>query len=210
MPNWCENRLSVWGPENDVREFAESVSNSGLTFSFVTTFLLVNSDTIADVTGLLEDGIEDIIAMDSNLELLVVKMKRVRSQRERESSELTVYEQNSVAHGSLSDMNLLDLLQSMAPSGRTARITVRSQEQELSIYLHGGQIVYAKCGETSGAEAIYAGASWCEGTWDVEATDENDLPQSNNDTDRCDILMETNRRLMVHRRQSPAAEKGPE
>ncbi|UCC44436.1 MAG: DUF4388 domain-containing protein [Candidatus Zixiibacteriota bacterium] len=196
-------------PADEVRQFVESVLDSGLTFSFVTTFLLVNSDIVAAVTGLLEEGIEDIIALDANLELLVVKMKRVRAQREKESSELTVFEQNSVAHGSLSDMNLLDLLQTMAPSGKTAKITIRSREQELFIYLHGGQIVYAKCGETSGAEAIYEGASWCEGTWDVEATDENDLPRPNNTTDRCDILMETNRRLMVHRKQSLPAESGP-
>ena len=87
-------------------------------------------------------------------------------------------------------MNLIDLLQAMGPSRRTVRIVINSDEQELIIYLDEGAIVYAKCDELEGAEAVYEGLSWKDGTWSAQPVSPSSIPEANNDYSNESILME--------------------
>ena len=81
-------------------------------------------------------------------------------------------------------MNLIDLLQALGPSRKTARITVTSGDNELdrmTLYLNQGVIVFAEYADKKGAGAVYETLGWTDGRWRVEPVSESSLPAPNND-----------------------------
>ena len=122
------------------------------------------------------------------------------------------FEENG-ARGRLEDMNLIDLLQAMGPSRKTVRIAVNSGERELVIYLDEGAIVYARCEEYEGAEAVYEGLSWKDGTWSAQPVSAASIPEPNNDYSNESILMEGCRLLDerarpdINKKEIPIKEK---
>jgi hypothetical protein len=89
-------------------------------------------------------------------------------------------------------MNLIDLIQAMGPSNKTARITVCAdgKDSDLVIYLNRGMIWNASYKAMSGAEAVYEGLGWSNGNWSIESLDESELPEANNKLTNESILME--------------------
>jgi hypothetical protein len=143
---------------------------------------------------LFEKGIEDILSLDSNLDLLLMKMHKILDQSARKAAlSATASEETSGARGRLADMSLIDLIQALGPSQKTVRITIKSNHQPgtpLAIFLDRGRIVNARLGELGGAEAVYRALSWTDGTWIIEPLPPEKLPEPNNDLSNESILME--------------------
>ncbi len=187
--------LALLLPEkpSEILRIVEELTIYGIDFKKIPTFIITEDATANELTELLSRGIEDIIAIDSNLELLVVKMNKVRAQLQEKAKETKPDSHSSGSRGRLSDMNLIDLLQALGPSRKTVRITIVPQENEsdqLVIYLDHGNISYAKYEKKTGAEAVYEGIAWVEGSWTVEPVAVENLPQPNNDLPNESILME--------------------
>lgn len=90
-------------------------------------------------------------------------------------------------------MNIIDLLQALGPGQRTTKIIATpagSTTDRLEIYLDRGNIVFAQLGDLQGAEAIYAGMTWEEGTWAIEPIEREELIRSNNEFSNESILIE--------------------
>ncbi|MBN1213023.1 MAG: DUF4388 domain-containing protein [candidate division Zixibacteria bacterium] len=193
----------------EVINLIDELITQGVNFAVVPTFLLTNSAAISDLTGMLEKGIEDIIPVNDNPNLLIVKMKKIQQRLgEKPVSENGSFEENG-ARGRLEDMNLIDLLQAMGPSRKTVRIAVNSGEQELIIYLDEGAIVYAKCDVLTGAEAVYEGLSWKDGTWSAQPVSPGSIPEPNNDYSNESILMEGCRLLDERTRNDISTQEIP-
>lgn len=170
--------------ENNILKFAD--------FKKVPTFLLIEDDLTNKFTYLLEQGIEDIISLDSNLELLIVKLKRFHAQIS-ERKQKTEEPNLNQTRGLLADMNLIDLLQALGPARRTAKITLTNKDnadENLIIFLDKGNIMYAELGGLLGANAIYQALNWSSGQWVMEKKEISDLPQPNNHLSNESILME--------------------
>jgi hypothetical protein len=170
------------------------ISSKGINVSSTPTFLLVKGIFVDHMAPLLETGIEDIIDLDGSIDLLMVKIKKIRTQLEAESKKAKeTSEPQSGSRGNLSDMNLIDLLQALGPSQRTAKITVKSEgasPETLLMYLAQGQITFATLGNLIGAEAIHKALEWKVGTWLVEPITEEMLPEQNNTLPNESILLE--------------------
>jgi DNA-binding response OmpR family regulator len=188
----------------DVIEFVDSLISLHVAVDQVPTFLLTENTTTDQVTSMLERGIEDVIAMDDNLDLLIVKIKKTRDRLVAEPKQLGDDTQVAVTRGSLSDMNLIDLLQAMGPSGKTVRIAAVSDEKQLVVFLKQGAITCAEFGDKTGAEAVYEGLSWNKGKWSVEPVRLEDIPESNNEFSNESILMEGCRLIDEQQRSSQA------
>jgi len=156
----------------------------------VPTFLLASQKAAPDLTPMFERGIEDIIPLENSLDLLVVKLRKLRSRVERKAKQTGNNDPGAGTSGNLADMNLIDLLQALGPSRKTARLRILASENELTLYLNHGQIIFAACGELKGAEAVYAGLGWVDGKWIVEPVADADLPEPNNENSNESILME--------------------
>jgi DNA-binding response OmpR family regulator len=195
----------------DVVKTLQYLSRNGININIVPAFLLVKSTVVHRLTSLLEMGFEDIIDLDGRLDVLVLKIKKVRARCEASSKLLDKpTQQKSGTRGNLSDMNLIDLLQAMGPSQRTARITVKPDESSadpLLIYLDQGNIIFAQLGDLLGEEAIYQALGWENGTWIVEQVADEDLPEPNNHHPNEFVMMEGCRLLDENARKTDV---GPE
>lgn len=170
----------------------------GIDFKHVPTFLIARSTVVPHLTTLLEEGIEDIVDNDSSLDMVALKIKKAWNQKERGGGRQNEFESGHLqSRGSLSDMNLIDLLQALGPSRKTTRITVTSATSEkdrLEICLDQGNIVWARLGALEGADAIYIGMTWEHGSWSVEPTNNGDFGEPNNYLSNEAILIEGCRR----------------
>ncbi len=178
---------------SNVHATANDLISRGIDFKESPTFILSDFPTTSHVTELFDKGIEDVIDIDSNLDLLIVKMKKIRTFIEEKRQLDEAAKQSSRTNGRLADMNLIDLLQALGPSQKTAKITLTSNNDpahEMEIYLNKGQIAYAKYKGDTGAEAIYGALGWTDGVWVVEPILENNLPEPNNNRSNETIMME--------------------
>jgi hypothetical protein len=180
----------------------------GVTLTETPTFLLVDAQHIDRLTGLLALGIEDILDMHGRLDPVILKMKKVRSRLIGASrSQLSQATAGAGTSGHLEDMNLIDLLQALGPSQRTARVTLHAPEAaqgSLSLYLNKGSIIFAQLGELTGDAAIHRAMGWKQGNWLVEQVPDTELPAPNTTPSNEAILIEGCRLLDESARGSEA------
>jgi DNA-binding response OmpR family regulator len=185
--------LMVPGPPEQSRTLISSIKAGGVDTARIPTFLLTESGSISQLTGLLEEGVEDIIALDDNLDMLVTKIRKHQARLGNQQGVNDVNGGGNGARGRLADMNLIDLVQALGPGRKTVRITVQSTKPDarpLYIFMNQGAIVHAKCGTIAGPEAIYEGLTWADGTWTIEPATPDLIPQQNNWLSNEGILME--------------------
>ncbi len=178
----------------EVAAFVDQLISSGIQFDRTPTFLVTDTPSISNLTGLLDRGIEDIIGLQDNLDLLVSKIHRIAARiSSKATPEVQTGGASPGARGRLVDINLIDLIQALGPGRRTVRIAVhpdKCKAAKLTVYLNQGSIVFAEFDDLAGAEAVYEGLTWADGTWKVEPVAPEDLPSPNNDLSNEAILME--------------------
>lgn len=155
-------------------------------------FVLVREYYSGQLSAILRKGVEDIISLDSNMDILVAKLHRIISELSEKAQREEDFEETSGATGRITNMSLIDILQAMGPGQKTAKIDVTSKDknQKLEMYLEKGKIVYAEMGNLKGAEAVYEAISWLDGIWTIEPITVDKLPKSNNNLSNDAILME--------------------
>lgn len=178
------------GTGRQVYETVNELTSQGLPLSKVPVFLLTHGSLLPELSSLLRSGIEDIIAIENDLDPLLVKLNRLRSRLTAASVERQEMMQEMGTHGSLQDMNVIDLLQAMGSSGKTACINISAEGQQLIMYLRNGNIVFAECGDKIGANAVFMGLSWSRGVWSVDPVEPNAMPEQNNFRTIDSILIE--------------------
>lgn len=158
----------------------------------VPVFLLVKEYYAAQLSATLGRGVEDIIAFDNNLDILVAKLRRIISELNEKAAKKDDFEEKSGATGRITNMSIIDILQAMGPGQKTAKVIVTSQDKnkKLEMYLDKGKIIYAKMGNLKGAEAVYEAIAWPDGVWNIEPISPENLPQPNNTLSNESILME--------------------
>lgn len=95
--------------------------------------------------------------------------------------------------GSLKELHLPDVIQLVSVSSKTGAFHLQKNSDEGIIYLEQGRIVHAVLGSTEGDEAVYAMATWTEGTFRFvpdEASSRHSITKNNTN-----LLMEAARRL---------------
>ena len=88
-------------------------------------------------------------------------------------------------------------------------MSITGDDKELIIYLNQGVIVYAKCDDKEGPEAVYEGLAWNDGNWSVQPVSESSIPEPNNTMPNESILMEGCRLLDERERDGNSTAKIP-
>jgi DNA-binding response OmpR family regulator len=186
---------------DDVKQgilFIDECETRGVDFAKTPCFVVMKARDITNHIDLLDRGIEDIVAHDENYDLLITKIRRLTVTRKSRATAAGAGENLSGARGSLVDVNLIDLVQALGPGLKTVKITVQpasDSDTELVVFLTKGAITHAKLRNLEGADAIYEGLTWIEGTWIVEPVTLQQIPDRNNTLSNESILMEGCRRL---------------
>lgn len=187
------------GTPDKIIDLTGELTRDGIDFEQTPTFIVAEAVCLPRVTVLLERGIEDIIPISDNNEMLVSKVKKLHDRiEEGRKIEKEKKDIPANARGRLSDMNLIDLIQALGPSQKTVRITIRQNQSDsaaLIIYLNQGKISYARYKELTGPEAVYEGLSWSDGHWIIEPLEPEALPEPNNSESNENILIQGCRRM---------------
>jgi len=70
--------------------------------------------------------------------------------------------------GLLSEMNLIDWMQSLEQGRKTCALLLRSGQDACTLYFNQGQVTHAQCGSLEGNDAVYKVLTWTDGEWEVD------------------------------------------
>ncbi|MCD6533212.1 MAG: response regulator [Deltaproteobacteria bacterium] len=126
------------------------------------------------VSGALLVGADDFISKESSTQVAFLKINRL-IQRGHKIVSQTI---DGGVSGSLDEMGFMETIQILANREKDALISLQDQENNSAeVYLHLGEITYAKCGELLGETAIYELLTWKNGFFQV--TTPKRLPERN-------------------------------
>jgi len=156
--------------------------------------IFLSSDTSVEskVRGL-ELGVEDYLTKPIYIKEIVARVNVVLQRKRREGIELRGQTSKQKFTGALSDIGVVDLLQTIDNSKKSGVLHLSSSSQLGAIYFRHGNPVDAELGPLRGARAIYRALVWTEGTFEIDFRDvrREDVIQ----TSTQGVLMEGMRRL---------------
>ncbi len=184
--------LILNGPQDrdGIDRLIEELRSWGVELNRIPVFLLYDAATRAEHAEYLKLGIEDIVPPDNILDLLIIKINRIRQRLDEERQNRVTLMQDLGTHGTLEDMNIIDLIQALGMSKKTACLSVSAEGHNLAVFLNKGNIIYAECDDLFGADAVYKSIVWQKGIWCIEPIAEGDLPEPNISLPNDTILLE--------------------
>lgn len=179
-------------PGTDGFELAQKIRASAewadIPFMFLSSDLTVESK----VRGL-EQGVEDYLTKPIYIKEIIARVNLVLQRRQRRGLE----ERNATGKtrftGSLADMGIVDLLQTIDNGKKSGVLHLRTDTQTAAIYFRDGSIVDAELGTLRGERAIYRALVWSEGSFELDFRDVRREAVVSNSTQG--VLMEGMRRL---------------
>jgi DNA-binding response OmpR family regulator len=128
---------------------------------------LTEQGALEDKLRGLELGVDDYLAKPIFVREVVtrVHMLLARRNQQRIAGESLARTRFS---GSLEDVAVVDLLQTIAVSGKSGVAVVHRGDREALLYFRNGQVIDAEVGDLRGEEAVYRTITWTKGTFDLE------------------------------------------
>jgi CheY-like chemotaxis protein/Flp pilus assembly protein TadD len=155
-------------PEMDGFELVERLkqNNDWTTIPFI--FLTGQSDVEDKIRGL-ELGVEDYLTKPIYIKEIVTRVKILLQKKQRQSLEENKRESRTKFAGALSDMAVVDLIQTIEISRKSGVIHFSNADSRRgAIYFRNGKVIDAELGRLTGEEAVYRLLVWSEGEFEVE------------------------------------------
>lgn len=187
----------------NLEKLLDDMKRDGINIKKKPTFILTELEDVSSITLLLQLGVEDVINVKKNLDPFLIKMIRIRNRIIEKTNDRIEMLEGIGTIGSLSDMNLIDLVQSMNSSRKTCLINITAMGQHIMIYINKGLVIYAECGDYCGEEAIQQGVGWEKGIWSVDHINVDDLPEPNISRPIDSILLEACRLIDESNKSNP-------
>ncbi len=180
-------------PELDGFEFCRQLKQEPKTAAIPFIFLTAEKSVDHKVKGL-ELGVDDYLTKPIYIKEIVTRIKILLEKRDKELLERR--DPRSKFAGDLSDMGIVDLIQTIEIGRKTGRIKVRRADGKgADLYFKNGKVIDAELGKLRGEHAVYRLMVWNEGTFDIEfgaeRGDRNDIIELSSQG----LLMEGMRRL---------------
>ena len=153
-------------PEMDGFAFVEKLRESEAYEDIPLIFLSSDGSVESKVRGL-ELGVEDYLTKPIYIKEIITRVNLVLQRHERRGLERRSLTKTRFS-GSLSEMGLVDLLQTIDISRKSGVLELSNGEQAGTVYFTGGRLVHAESGLLSGERAIYRFLVWSEGEFDLE------------------------------------------
>ena len=105
-----------------------------------------------------------------------------------------------VIRGRLSEMNIIDLLQSLELGQKTCSLTITRDGENCRMFFSEGQIHHAELGSVTGDAAVYRVARWADGSFQIDFNARSDKKTTTQSTQG--LLMEALRLLDEQKRDA--------
>ncbi len=145
-------------PGMDGRQLLDKV-RARKTTAHIPVILMATKADITEQLKPIEEHVADFIAKPFFIRDAVLRVKRVldRIKLEKISREAAG---GSKVRGSLEQMNVIDLLQSLEMGRKTCSLTLASGDESCVLFFSDGQIADANYGEVTGDQAVYKILTW--------------------------------------------------
>src|SRR5437588_3381660 len=133
----------------------------------IPVILMASKTDITEKLKILQDTVEDFIEKPFFLKEAAARIKKVvdKISLEKMAKEAPG---ESVLRGSLAQMNVLDLLQSLDMGRKTCALTLTNNGEKCRMYFTDGQINHAIYGELKGDAAVYKVLTWTGGNFEID------------------------------------------
>jgi CheY-like chemotaxis protein len=185
-------------PGMDGKQLMEKLKGRPATAS--TAVILMASK--ADIAQrLAQESIEDHIEKPFFLKEAVRKIKRVVDRIALEKM-TKAGSSDGIVRGSLSQMNVIDLVQSLEMGRKSCLLTLTNASERCEIYFSQGQARHAVYGSVTGDQAVFKVLRWTEGNFQIDF--EGKTSQETTTLNTQGLLMEGLRLLDEAQRDSTA------
>jgi DNA-binding response OmpR family regulator len=179
-------------PALDGFGFVEKLRESPKYAEIPLIFLSSDGSVESKVRGL-ELGVEDYLTKPIYIKEIITRVNLVLQRHERRGLERRSLTKTRFS-GSLSEMGLVDLLQTIDISRKSGVLELSSGDRSGTVHFQGGRLVHAVSGTLEGDRAIYRFLVWSDGEFDLEFRSV-EIPRETIQTSTQGLLMEGMRRV---------------
>jgi CheY-like chemotaxis protein len=133
----------------------------------IPVILMASKVDINEKLKTVQDTVEDFIEKPFFLKEAAARIKKVVDKISLEKMAREAPGE-SVLRGSLAQMNVLDLLQSLDMGRKTCALALTNNGEKCNMYFTEGQINHAVYGDLKGDPAVYKVLTWTAGTFEID------------------------------------------
>jgi CheY-like chemotaxis protein len=151
-------------PGMDGRQLVDKLKSRPATKSISVILMATKSDISEKLTQ--QDPADDFVEKPFFLKEATHRIKRVIDKIALEKLAKAA-STDGVLRGSLSQMNVIDLVQSLEMGRKSCLLTLTNEQETCDVYFTQGQVVHAKYGSLTGDEAVFKVLRWTDGNFQV-------------------------------------------
>src|SRR5205085_5626530 len=137
--------------------------------SKIPIIMLASRSDIAEKLRMLQVSVEDYIEKPFYVKDATTRIKKVVDKLALEKMAREAPGE-SVLRGSLSQMNIMDLFQSLEMGHKSCSLTLSLKGEKCEMFFSDGQINHAVFGNTKGDDAVYKVMGWTDGSFQIDFT----------------------------------------
>jgi CheY-like chemotaxis protein len=194
----CDYRL----PGMDGRQLVEKLKSRPTTAGIASILLASKADITERLSG--QDLIDEYVEKPFFLKEATQRIKRVIDRLALEKMAKAA-PSDGVLRGSLSQMNVIDLVQSLEMGRKSCLLTLTNADDKCELYFNQGQVQHAVYGKLIGDEAVFKVLRWTDGSFQVDF--ERKTTEQTTQLNTQGLLMEGLRLLDESQRDAGEAEE---
>ncbi len=153
-------------PEMDGFEFCRALKQDAKLAAIPFIFLTAQKSIDYKVKGL-ELGVDDYLTKPIYIKEIVTRIKILLEKKEKE--QLEKRDPRSKFAGDLSDMGVVDLIQTIEIGRKSGKIKFTRDDGQVGyVYFKNGKVIDAEVGSLTGERAVYRLLVWNGGTFEIE------------------------------------------
>jgi CheY-like chemotaxis protein len=152
-------------PGMDGRQLIEKLRSRPATANFSAIILASKIDITERLSQ--QDPVDDFVEKPFFLKDATRRIKRVIDKIALEKMTKAV-PSDGVLRGSLSQMNVIDLMQSLEMGRKSCQLTLTKNDEKCDVYFTEGQVVHAVYGSSKGDEAVFKVLRWTGGNFQLD------------------------------------------
>jgi CheY-like chemotaxis protein len=194
-------------PGTDGRQLLQKMRSRPATARIPVILMASKADLDEKLRHSLQDSVEDFIEKPFFVREAVRRIKRIVDKIALERMAREAPAADGVLRGTLAQMNVIDLLQSLELGRKTCRLTLTRGGERCDLYFSEGQIGHAVYGALKGNPAVFRVIAWNQGDFQIDFR-ETATQEQNTTLSTQALLMEGLRLLDEANRDAEEAGQG--
>ena len=192
-------------PGMDGHQLVERLKSRPKTAGIAVILLASKADISEKLSG--QDHIDDFVEKPFFLKEATQRIKRVIDKISLEKMAKTA-PSDGVLRGSLAQMNVIDLVQSLEMGRKSCALTLTNERDKCEMYVSEGQVTHAAYGALTGDKAVFKVLGWTGGNFQINFEGKTSKQTTTLNTQG--LLMEGLRMLDESKRDEGGAEEEEE